>query len=161
MPSGNYVSSNRNEDQIELSGLKKVPSAFKHQVNESHDDKDDIEESNSLKPSTKEETKLHRQKNNKVAPEGKESEKRKSFTKKKTYLNVTAKELEEEFKISKSRQKIAAFMRSKPVDIFIIVLILLYTLLVIVYLAIDDLIEDSNSTELALQIVELVFLFIF
>lgn len=161
MPANNYVSSNRNEDQIEIRGLKKVPSTFKNQANESQDDKDDIEESNSLKPSTKEEPKLNRQKHNKVAPENNQKNKKKAFTKKKTYLNVTAKELEEEYHISKPRQKIAAFMRSKPVDIFIIVLILLYTLLVIVYLAIDDLITDSDSTELALQIVELVFLFIF
>ncbi len=46
-------------------------------------------------------------------------------------------------------------MRAKSVDIFIIVLILLYTLLVVVYLAIDDEIEDSKSAEMALQIVEL------
>ena len=52
-------------------------------------------------------------------------------------------------------------MRSKPVDIFIIILILLYTLLVIVYLAIDDVIEESDTAVLVLQVVELVFLFIF
>ena len=52
-------------------------------------------------------------------------------------------------------------MRSKAIDIFIIVLILLYTLLVIVYLAIEDVIEDHRAVELSLQITELVFLFIF
>ena len=52
-------------------------------------------------------------------------------------------------------------MRSKPVDYFIIFLILLYTLLVVVYLAIDNIISEYPTVELALQILELVLLFIF
>jgi len=52
-------------------------------------------------------------------------------------------------------------MRAKSVDVFIIILILLYTLLVVVYLAIDDEIEGSKSAEMALQITELCFLFVF
>lgn len=52
-------------------------------------------------------------------------------------------------------------MRSKPIDIFIIVLIILYTLLVIVYLAIEDLIDEEDELTLSLQVVELIFLFIF
>lgn len=52
-------------------------------------------------------------------------------------------------------------MRSKPVDIFIIWLILLYTVLVVVYLAIDNIISESHTATLALQIFELVLLFIF
>lgn len=52
-------------------------------------------------------------------------------------------------------------MRSKPVDIFIISLILLYTVLVVVYLAIDNIISESNTATLALQIFELILLFIF
>jgi hypothetical protein len=54
-----------------------------------------------------------------------------------------------------------SFMRSKPVDIFVIVLILLYSLLVVVYLAISDEIEERPTVLLSLQITELVFLFIF
>lgn len=82
------------------------------------------------------------------------------FEKKITYLNATIDDLKVR-DMHFCRLKIAEFMRSKPVDIFIIGLILLYTLLVIVYLAIDDLIEASETTVLTLQIVELVFLFIF
>jgi len=152
------MSSNRNEDQIEIKGLKKTPSTFKNPANESQDEKDDIEESNSLKPSTKEELK-NAQKNNKVSPDD-DSKKANAFKKKVTYLNVTSEELKE-LNISQWRINIANFMRSKPVDIFIIVLIILYTLLVIVYLAIEDLIDDEKSVETTLQIVELVFLFIF
>jgi len=57
--------------------------------------------------------------------------------------------------------QVAKFMRSKPIDYFIIFLILLYTLLVVVYLAIDTVIEESAQAVLALQIFELVLLFIF
>ena len=52
-------------------------------------------------------------------------------------------------------------MRSRPVEYFIISLIILYTLLVIVYLAIDNIISDNPKVELGLQIFELVLLFIF
>jgi hypothetical protein len=89
-----------------------------------------------------------------------EKSKKNPFEKRITYLNATKEDLEER-NVAEWRIKVAEFMRSKPVDIFIITLIILYTLLVIVYLAIDDLIDDSNSVELTLQIVELVFLFVF
>jgi len=52
-------------------------------------------------------------------------------------------------------------MRSKPVDVFIITLIVLYTLLVIVFLAIDEQINNNKDIKLTLQIVELLFLFLF
>ena len=165
VPSNNYISSNREEDQIEVVGLKKTPTHFKVPHNESHDEKEDIEESNSLKPSTKEEHKgLAKFNSAKVAPEGASettSQRRKSLAKKKNYLNVSAKELKEDYNIGECRRRVANFMRSKPVDVFIITLILLYTLLVVVYLAIDDEIEDNHGAEISLQIVELVFLFIF
>jgi cell division protein FtsN len=158
MPSNLYKSPGRKAEQIELKETKKTTQRFKSQHNESQDEKDEIEESNSLKPSTKEELKKSKNKC-KVSPE-KALEKPNVFKKKITYLNVTPKELIER-KISPWRIKVADLMRSKPVDIFIITLIILYTLLVIVYLAIDDLIEDENEVELILQIVELVFLFVF
>lgn len=41
-------------------------------------------------------------------------------------------------------------MRSKPIDLFLIILILLYTLLVIVMLAIDDILEDLPKVLLTL-----------
>ena len=158
MPSNIYKSPGRKTEQIELKEPKKANTRFKSQHNESQDEKDDIEESNSLKPSTKEELKNAKNKN-KVAPE-KPVEKPNAFKKKITYLNVTHKELIDR-EISPWRIKVAEFMRSKPVDIFIITLIILYTLLVIVYLAIDDLIEDEKEVELTLQIIELVFLGVF
>jgi len=77
-----------------------------------------------------------------------------------TYLNVTMEDLKAT-NISSCRFQIASFMRSKPVDVFIISLIILYTLLVIVYLAIDDVISESRKAVLALQIFELCLLFIF
>ena len=89
-----------------------------------------------------------------------EKSKKNPFQKKITYLNATKEDLEER-NVAGWRISVAEFMRSKPVDIFIIVLIILYTLLVIVYLAIDDLIDDSDTVELTLQIIELVFLFVF
>ena len=89
-----------------------------------------------------------------------QSEKSNPFKKKVTYLNAAKEDLEE-LNISQWRINIANFMRSKPVDIFIIVLIILYTLLVIVYLAIEDLIDDDKTVDTTLHIVELVFLFIF
>ena len=52
-------------------------------------------------------------------------------------------------------------MRSKPVDIFLIILILIYTLLVVVMLAIDDILEEYPKVTLGLQVVELVLLAIF
>lgn len=52
-------------------------------------------------------------------------------------------------------------MRHSIVDVLIIILILIYTLLVIVYLAIDDVISKSDEAVLSLQIVELSLLFIF
>mmetsp|Transcript_9267 Transcript_9267/g.8919 ORF Transcript_9267/g.8919 Transcript_9267/m.8919 type:complete len:228 (-) Transcript_9267:1149-1832(-) len=78
-----------------------------------------------------------------------------------TYLNVTSEELIKIYRMSQCRVSIANFMRAKSVDVFIIILILLYTLLVVVYLAIDDEIEGSKSAEMALQITELCFLFVF
>ena len=102
---------------------------------------------------------ISKKNSNKVLPEDKKKQKN-PFEKKITYLNATKEDLKAR-NIAYCRLKIAEFMRSKPVDIFIILLILLYTLLVIVYLAIEDLIEASDTTVLALQIVELVFLFIF
>lgn len=102
-------------------------------------------------------------KHNKINPEGTKAKKDKSnpFKKKVTYLNVTTKELREDFKVGKWRAAVATFMRSKPIDIFIIVLILLYTLLVLVYLAFGDEISKKKKIEISLQITELVFLFIF
>lgn len=49
--------------------LNKASSSMHRFNNESNGDKEDLEESNSLKPSTKEETKLVKG-SNKVAPEG-------------------------------------------------------------------------------------------
>lgn len=94
------MSTGRNEDQIEIRGIKKTPSAFKANHNISQDDRDDIEESNSLKPSTKEDPKFHKAKT-KVMPEGNVNDsRRKSFKKKRNYLNVSQKEMKEEYNIS-------------------------------------------------------------
>ena len=57
-PSNNYISTGRNEEHIELKAINnKVTSTFKPNHNESQEERDDNEESNSLKPSTKEEPK--------------------------------------------------------------------------------------------------------
>lgn len=82
------------------------------------------------------------------------------FEKKITFLNSTIEDLRN-MKINRWRLFIAQIMRSKPVDIFIIFLIIIYTLLVIVYLAIDNIISDNARVALGLQIFELVLLFIF
>ena len=59
------------------------------------------------------------------------------------------------------RKRIALCMRMKVIDILLIAIILIYTFLVIVMLAIDDLLEGLKTVNLILQIVELVFLAIF
>lgn len=46
-------------------------------------------------------------------------------------------------------------------DLFLIILILLYTLLVVVMLAIDDILEDYPDVMLAMQVIELVLLAMF
>lgn len=76
-----------------------------------------------------------------------EKSKKNPFEKKLNYLNATKEDLLER-NVAGWRISIAEFMFSKPVDIFIVALTILYTLLVIVYLAIDDLINDSHTTEL-------------
>jgi Ion transport protein len=82
------------------------------------------------------------------------------FEKKITFLNSTIEDLKN-MKIGCFRLFVAKFMRSKPVEIFIILLIIIYTLLVVVYLAIDNIISSNNKVELGLQIFELVLLFVF
>jgi hypothetical protein len=151
---------NRAGDTVEVQVNKTIPSAFKIHHNESQDEKDDIEESNSLKPSTTKDEPKSIKKSNKITPEDTKN-KKKAIGKPKNYLTVSLKELKEDFKISNGRIKMTSLMRSKPVDIFIIVLILLYSLLVVVYLAISDEIEERPTVLLSLQITELVFLFIF
>ena len=114
----------------------------------------DIEESISLK-ATKPDVKPGKKSSSKVLPENNSNKEDKNpFEKKITYINATKEELKE-MNLSECRISVAEFMRSKPVDIFIIVLIILYTLLVIVYLAIEDLIDGSDAVTLALQIIEL------
>lgn len=97
-PSNKYINTQRAEDQIDVGVLKKTPSTFKIHHNESQDEKEDIEESNSLKPSTKEEPKPGK-KNNKIVPEN-IKDKRKSFAKPKNYLTVSTTELRDEFNVS-------------------------------------------------------------
>lgn len=148
-----YLHTGKNEDHIEVRGVNTEHSRKEQAIDDNH------EESISLK-ATKPDIRQTK-KSNKVQPEKNEAKKSNNpFEKKITYLNATKADLEER-NLGSCRLAIAQFMRSKPVDIFIIVLIILYTLLVIVYLAIDDEIEDSEVTKLILQIAELVFLFIF
>ena len=98
-PSNNYVSTGRNEDNIELKGLRMSSNAYKPNPNESHE-KDDAEESNSLKPSTKEDPKNLPKGSNKVHPEPVEEDMRKSvFAKKSNYLTVDTDDLRD-FNIS-------------------------------------------------------------
>lgn len=82
------------------------------------------------------------------------------FEKKITFLNSTMEDLKN-MKIGSCRLFVAQFMRSKPIDIFIIFLIIIYTLLVVLYLAIDNIISSNDGVTLGLQIFELVLLFIF
>mmetsp|Transcript_11792 Transcript_11792/g.11755 ORF Transcript_11792/g.11755 Transcript_11792/m.11755 type:complete len:94 (-) Transcript_11792:85-366(-) len=77
-----------------------------------------------------------------------------------TYINATNQDLKE-LGYSDWRISFASFMRTKLVDIMIISCIILYSLLVVVFLAIDDEIEDNDDLKLGLQILELVFLFVF
>lgn len=77
-----------------------------------------------------------------------------------TYINAKNEDLKK-LKLSNCRISLADFMRSKPVDVFIIILIILYTLLVIVFFAVDDVIDDEKEVELTLHIIELCFLFAF
>ena len=146
----------KNEDHIEIRGVNTEHSK-KEPLNEASHERD-MEESISLK-ATKPDVKPPK-KNNKVSPEDSNKSEKNPFEKKITYISATRDELKER-NLSDWRISVADFMRSKPVDIFIIVLIILYTLLVIVYLAIEDLIEDSDEVQLTLQIIELCFLFIF
>lgn len=97
-PSSKYINTNRAEDQIDVGVIKKTPSTFKMHHNESQDEKEDIEESNSLKPSTKEEPKSGK-KNNKIVPEN-VKDKKKSFSKPKNYLTVSTTELRDEYNVT-------------------------------------------------------------
>lgn len=71
-----------------------------------------------------------------------------------TYINATNEELKA-LNYNDCRISFANFMRTKLVDITIIIIIILYSLLVVVFLAIDDEIERNNDLELSLQILEL------
>ena len=75
-------------------------------------------------------------------------------------MNASIDDLKER-KVGEFQLFVAQIMRSKIVDYFILVLIVLYTLLVVVYLAIDTIISQYPNVELGLEIVELVFLTIF
>lgn len=153
-----YLHTGKNEDNIELRGINTEQSK-KDPDNDKSQEKDQ-DESISLK-ATKPEMKQGNGKDNKVHSEKEKDEKKNNpFEKKITYLNVTREDL-----IARGygnfRIGISDLMRSKPVDISIIILIIMYTLLVIVYLAIDSEIDGNNNVKLSLQILELGFLAIF
>lgn len=66
--------------------------------------------------------------------------------------------------LSKTKLKVKKFMTSKPVQMGMLILIIVYSLLVFINLAIDDIIEDEDeSAEVVkdLEIVELIILIIF
>lgn len=152
-----YVHTGKNEDNIELRGVNTEHSKKEAGPEESHER--DIEESISLKQ-TKPEPLGSKKNEGKSSNEGDAKEKKNPFAKKLTYINATNPELKE-LGYSDWRISFASFMRTKLVDITIITCIILYSLLVVVFLAIDDEIEDNEDLKLSLQIVELVFLFIF
>jgi hypothetical protein len=83
-----------------------------------------------------------------------------SFQKKVTYLNATRRDLRDigygDFRIS-----ISDLMRSKPVEVTIIVLLILYSLLVMVYLAVNDQVKSNEGIKQTFQIIELCFLVVF
>lgn len=67
-----------------------------------------------------------------------------------------------EHNVTGFRMMIASFLASKPVDISMIILIIIYTIMVLVFLAFDDTFYDNNpNLELSFQIIELFILFIF
>lgn len=117
-----------------------------------------MEENITLK--ARQEESKNKPKGSKIVPENKAKAKKNPFEKKVTFLNATLEDLKQR-NVGECRLFIANIMRSKVVDFFIIGLIILYTLLVVVYLAIDNIISEYRSVELGLEIVELVFLGIF
>lgn len=67
-----------------------------------------------------------------------------------------------EHNITGLRMMTASVLGSKPLDIFMIVLIIIYTIMVLIFLALDDSFYDNNpKLELSFQIIELFILFIF
>jgi hypothetical protein len=86
---------------------------------------------------------------------------RHSISVKKHYIAMKKEELKEQ-NITGLRYRMAMVLASKPVDISLIVLIILYTIMVIVFLAFDDsFYDDHPNLELSFQIIELFFLFLF
>lgn len=90
----------------------------------------------------------------------KEKYKNNPFEKKITYINASKEDLKA-LNFSDWRISLTEFMKSRPVEVLIIILIILYTLFVIVFLAIDDLIYSNKGVRLTLQVIELLFLFLF
>jgi hypothetical protein len=156
-----YLHTGRNEENIEVRGINTEHSRKDPELDKSFEREQD--EGISLK-ATKIGVSHGNSKDNKVhAENGKEKDDKKKdnpFEKKITYLNATRENLLE-LKYNRCRIGISDFMRSKPVDISIIILIIMYTLLVIVYLAVEDEIDRSKQVKLSLQILELAFLAIF
>ena len=64
-------------------------------------------------------------------------------------------------KMGKCRENLAVFMLSKPIELTIIILIIIYTLFVFVAIGIEDIIKDDDKAVLSLQIVELIILGLF
>jgi hypothetical protein len=156
-----YLHTGRNEENVEIRGINTEHSRKDPELDKSFER--DQDEGISLK-ATKIEVNQGNSKDNKVHAEKEKvmDDKKKvdPFEKKITYLNATRENLIE-LKYNRCRIGVSDFMRSKPVDISIIILIIMYTLLVIVYLAVEDEIDKNASVKLSLQILELVFLGIF
>ena len=63
--------------------------------------------------------------------------------------------------MGKCRESLAVFMLSKPIELTVIILIVVYALYVFVAIGIEGFIEDDDKAVLALQIVELIILGLF
>jgi hypothetical protein len=155
-----YLHTGRNEENVEIRGINTEHSR-KDPENDDKSFEKEQDEGISLK-ATKIDVNQGKGKDNKVHAEKEKDDKKKvnPFEKKITYLNATRENLKE-LKYNGCRIGVSDFMRSKPVDISIIILIIMYTLLVIVYLAVEDEIDKNEEVRLSLQILELVFLAIF
>ena len=60
--------------------------------------------------------------------------------------------------MGKCRENLAVFMLSKPIELTVIILIVVYALYVFVAIGIEGFIEDDEKAVLSLQIVELIIL---
>ena len=63
--------------------------------------------------------------------------------------------------MGKCRESLAVFMLSKPIELTVIILIIVYALYVFVAIGIEGFIEDDEKAVLSLQIVELIILGLF